>query len=399
VNPPLATGGTLRLRRPNTLSRLALSCALLVVACGGEAPTGPAPLPTPSSGPAVRAPVNISLLAQMPLADLVSRVINPPAVPASGNLSAAGNWGYTAPGGRRFVLTGTSYGLSIVEVTDPARPRDVGLIAGPVSPWREVKTYGEYAYVVTEARHGLDIVDLSDADRPRLVRTWNETFSSAHTLWIDEARGLLYANGTRDATGISQGMRVLDLNRNPENPTDVGGFGEFYIHDSYGAGNRMYASAINGGFLAILDVSNPANVRELSRFFTGGRFTHNAWPTRDGRYLFTTDERPGRPVETWDLLNPLEPRKVSEYIGAAGTMPHNVMVDGDRLLIAHYTEGVHLLDVRNPERPGLMGSYDTHPGAAVDFSGAWGAYIFPGSDLIVVSDIQGGLFVLRSAQR
>jgi hypothetical protein len=99
------------------------------------------------------------------------------------------------------------------------------------------------------------------------------------------------------------------------------------------------------------------------------------------------------------LLNPLEPRKVSEYIAREGTMPHNVMVDGDRLLVAHYTEGVHMLDVRNPERPALMGSYDTRPGAGPEFSGAWGAYIFPGSDLIVVSDMEGGLFVLRTAQR
>jgi choice-of-anchor B domain-containing protein len=218
-------------------------------------------------------------------------------------------------------------------------------------------------------------------------------------LWVDEARGLLFANGTRDATGSSRGMRVLDLGRNPEDPTDVGSFTEFYIHDSYSAGNRLYASAINGGFLSILDVSNPANVRELSRFFTGGRFTHNAWPARDGRYLFTTDERPGRPVEVWDLLDPLEPRKVSEYIATAGAMPHNVTVDGDRLLVAHYTEGVHVLDVRNPERPALMGSYDTHPGAAAEFSGAWGAYVFPASDLVAVSDVQGGLFVLRTAQR
>ena len=27
-------------------------------------------------------------------------------------------------------------------------------------------------------------------------------------------------------------------------------------------------------------------------------------------------------------------------------------------------------------------------------NGAWGAYIFPGSDLIVVSDIEGGLYVV-----
>ena len=383
------------MRSPGRLLPAILS---LSVGCGGDAPSGPAPLPTPSSGPALTPPLNMVRLAHLTLADLVSRPLVPLATPQTGELSAAGNWGYTSPNGRRFALTGTSYGLSIVEVTDPAAPRNIGHIPGSTSGWREVRTFGEYAYVTTEARHGLDIVDLSDPDRPRLANTWTRTFLSAHSLWIDEERGLLFANGTRDATA-SQGMRVLDLNRNPEDPTDLGGWTALYVHDSYTRGNRLYAAAINEGFLAILDASNPRNLRELSRFFTGGRFTHNAWLSRDGRYLFTTDERPGRPLETWDLIDPLQPRKVSEYIAQPGTIPHNVLVDGDRLLVSHYTEGVHLLDVRNPERPGVMGHYDTSASTPPNFDGAWGAYIFPDSDLILVSDIEGGLFVIRTLQR
>jgi hypothetical protein len=42
-----------------------------------------------------------------------------------------------------------------------------------------------------------------------------------------------------------------------------------------------------------------------------------------------------------------------------------------------------------------MGFYDTYTGASGGFSGAWGAYIFPGTNLIVVDDIQGGLFVVE----
>ena len=71
------------------------------------------------------------------------------------------------------------------------------------------------------------------------------------------------------------------------------------------------------------------------------------------------------------------------------------MVDGDRLLVSHYTEGVHMLDVADPTRPRLLGFYDTYPGSATGFNGAWGAYIFPASNLIVVSDINGGLYVVE----
>jgi choice-of-anchor B domain-containing protein len=310
-------------------------------------------------------------------------------VDSTHGVSAAGNWGYTTTDGRRFALTGTSEGLSIVDVTDPSAARVVALIPGEHSLWREVRTYRHWAYVTTEAKTGLDIVDLADPDHPVKVRTWSETFTSAHSLWIDEERGLLYANGS------SNGMRVLDLEPDPENPRDVGGFDGFYVHDSYSRGDMLFAAAFNDGFLGILDVRDPEAIVEVDRFFTGGRSTHNAWLTDDGRYLFTTDERPARPIEGWDLQGGPPVRKVSEYIARPGGLPHNVLIDGHRLVLSHYTDGVRLLDIRDPERPVEIGFYDTFEGPDENFEGAWGAYIFPASNLILVSDISGGLFVVQ----
>ena len=118
-------------------------------------------------------------------------------------------------------------------------------------------------------------------------------------------------------------------------------------------------------------MTRPDAISEIGRFNTGGAFTHNAWLTRDGRYVFTTDERAGSPLEGWDLV-PSPPVKVSQYIAAPGTIPHNVIVDGDRLVLSHYTEGVRMLDVRDPTQPREMGYYDTYPGASTGFNGAWG---------------------------
>jgi len=366
---------------------LLLSALALLGGCGSDSGTTPMPSPTPSA--AQGSSRNMTLMSRMTLAEMSQG--------GATATNAAGNWGYTAPGGRRFALTGLSTGTSIVEVTNPAAPRRVAFIEGPASQWREIKTYRTFVYVTTEARgYGLDIIDMSDPDRPRKVQTWNRTFGNAHSLWIDEDRGLLFANGT------SFGLRVLDLEPDPGDPREAGSFQPFYVHDSYSRGNVLYAAAINGGFLAMLDISNPGNVREVSRFNTGGQFTHNAWLSRDGRYVFTTDERLNRPVEVWDISDPLRPRKVAEYIGATNSIPHNVLVDGDDLLVAHYTEGVHLLDVRTPERPVVLGFFDTFtdpPCASFPFCGVWGAYIFPGSDIILASDMQGGLFVIRADAR
>lgn len=348
-------------------------------ACGGE-DSGPATNVTSTPAPNANAATNMVRLAHLDGAALAG---------GAAAVRGSGNWGYTSPDGRRYALTGTSQGTSIVNVSNPRAPRVVGFIAGADSPWREIRTYGEYAYVTTEAKTGLDIIDLTDPERPEKVRTWNRSFTSAHSLWIDTDRGLLFANGT------SFGMRVLDLRGDPRDPTEVGGFTGFYVHDSFSRGTALYAAAINDGFLAVLDASRPDRITEVTRFLTGGRFTHNAWTTDDGRYLFTTDERRTRPVEVWDLADVRSPRKVAEFIGRPGGIPHNVLVDGDRLLISHYDDGVYLLDIRNPERPAVLGSYDTYPESATGSVGCWGAYIFPGSNLILASDITGGLFVLE----
>lgn len=369
---------------------LVAACALGAWGCGGADPSAPS-----ATGDAP-AQLNMRLEAHLDLGTLAAaaRVEHDEPLVITGEVSGSGNWGYTSPDGRRFALTGTSAGLSIVEVTDPPRSRPVALVSGASSGWREVKTYKHYAYVTTEAKTGLDIVDLADVDHPRKVRTWNETFKSAHTLWVDDKRDLLFVNGTGLDNDNRNGLRVLSLKPDPENPREVGSFNDFYVHDSFARGNVLYASAIYDGFEALLDVSDPARIRETTRFFTGGRFTHSSAMTRDGRYIFTTDERAGRPLEGWNISDPISPAKVSQFIARPGTIPHNVMVDGDRLLVSHYTEGVYLLSIRDPEHPQVLGSYDTLETLATGFQGAWGAYIFPGTNTIVVSDINGGLFVV-----
>jgi choice-of-anchor B domain-containing protein len=344
-----------------------------VVSCGNEGSTAPS---AAAEAPGVAR--NMTLLAHL----------DGPALSGGTAVQGSGCWGYTTPDGRRFALVGTSGGLSIVEVTQPTAARRMAFIPGDPSTWREVKTYREYLYVTTEAKTGLDIVDMSDPDHPTKVQTWSRTFTSAHTLWIDGARGLLFANGT------SNGMRVLDLEPDPSDPVEVGSFTDFYVHDAHTRGNTLFASAIFDGFLALLDVKRPHAIREITRFFTGGRFTHNSWLTGDGRYLFTTDERRGRPVEGWDILDPFTPSKVSEYIARPDSLPHNVMIDGTRMVVSHYDDGVRLVDVSDPERPQERGFYDTYQGVLTGTFGAWGAYIFPSSNLIVVSDITGGLFVV-----
>ena len=55
-------------------------------------------------------------------------------------------------------ILGTSQGTAFVEVTDPGAARIVAVIPGPVSLWRDIRTYQHWAYAVSEAGGGVSAV-------------------------------------------------------------------------------------------------------------------------------------------------------------------------------------------------------------------------------------------------
>jgi hypothetical protein len=58
--------------------------------------------------------------------------------------------GYVDSLNNEYALVGNYDGLSIVNVTNPASPFIAFDVPGTPSEWREVKTWGKYAYVTTE---------------------------------------------------------------------------------------------------------------------------------------------------------------------------------------------------------------------------------------------------------
>jgi len=62
----------------------------------------------------------------------------------------------SGPVGTASVL-GTETGTSIVNVTNPAAPYEVGFIPGLASIWREMKQYRSWIYVSTEAIGGVAV--------------------------------------------------------------------------------------------------------------------------------------------------------------------------------------------------------------------------------------------------
>ncbi|HEX9828906.1 MAG TPA: choice-of-anchor B family protein [Bacteroidota bacterium] len=310
-------------------------------------------------------------------------------------------WGYTAPNGREYALIGAYHGTAIVDITEAPTLAEVAFIPGPDNFWREMKTYGEYAYIVTESDgFGLQIVDLRNLpDSASAVKTyaWQDTVNGTpRTIWrahtVSVENNYLYLNG-----GNFSGIRILDLT-DPENPVKAGVYVGPYIHDSYIRNDTIYASAINnGGGVDIIDARDKTNPQRIKLIQYVGSGTHNAWTTEDGKYLLTTDEigTTDKSLKIWDIRDLQNPVMISEVLSPTAIV-HNVFVKGNLAYVAWYNDGIKVIDISDPANPQIVGFYDTYlPAQSGLYDGAWGAYPYYPSGKVIVSDRQTGLYVLQ----
>jgi choice-of-anchor B domain-containing protein len=318
------------------------------------------------------------------------------------NDSLANIGGYVDTTGKEYALVGTTSGLDIVDVTNPSNPVSRFSVPGPHSEWREVKTYRKFAYVTTEGGGGLTIVDLTNL--PANINYHHYTGDGAianqldaiHALHCDTAKGFLYLYGSDVANG---GSVFLDLT-DPWNPTYAGNF-EYtpapYVHDGFVLNDTMYECHIYGGFFTIVDVTDKSNPVLIATQETPTAFTHNSWLSDDHKTLFTTDENSGSYLTAFDISDPANIEEISRFQTApgSGAIVHNTHILNDYAITSWYKEGVVITDVSRPWNPIEVGHYDTWPqGSGAGFEGCWGVYPFLPSGNIVASDIVNGLYVL-----
>lgn len=307
--------------------------------------------------------------------------------------------GWADDDGNEYAIVGVLNGVSIVNV-DETPIRQVSFIPGAFSGWRDINTYSHYAYVVSEANIGLLIIDLQYL--PDSVKTYvwegelpeEGKFRKAHTIWVDDD-GLAYFNGSNANDG---GVVIMDVATDPLNPTFLGYGPPIYAHDVYSRDSILYSAEIYRGAISIYDIHDPANVIPISSTQTPNEFTHNAWLSDDSRYLYTTDERTGSFVTSYDISDPENPIEVDRFRQATtggSTIPHNVYVWNDWIVVAYYSNGTLILDGAHPDNLIEVGNFDSFLGPDGDFEGVWGSYPFLPSGKILSSDRENGLFVFQ----
>ncbi len=328
-------------------------------------------------------------------------------------------WGYVDSLGNEYAIIGHNSGTSIVNITNPSSPVEVGMIPGPTSGgivWREIKTYNKYAYVVSEHTSpsnlsGLQIIDLSYLpDSVRYVKRYlwpgvDETNARAHTVTVDGQGYIFIQGGTATLGGTNQGgIRILSI-ADLENPTPVSVFDPRYVHDVFIQDTILFAHNIFDfpGHIDIVSISDRANPQLiLSHIYQDG-FSHDSWTTEDKNYLVSSDEMEGLSIKIWDIsvLWDSDPNNneditlVGEYISDPAYIAHEPRVKGNYVYVSYYVEGVRIVDISDPTDPVEVGYYDTYPQQGSGFNGDWGVWPFFPSGNFVVSDIQTGLYIFK----
>lgn len=308
-------------------------------------------------------------------------------------------WGYQAPDGREYAILGCPGGTSFIDVTDSANIHEVDFLTGLNSAWREMKTYSHYAYIVSEATDSrLQIVDLQYLpDSVSLVKTWGYTgYTKTHS--ISQSGHYLYLNGgNSNSVG---GITILDV-IDPVNPVKLGQWTSLYVHDCRVVNDTIYAANISDGKVSIINSTNKSALSTVVTFDNlPNSGPHNTALSTDRKRLYVTDEIGSAPyvLKLWNIENKSNPTYISSWqpAGITTSIVHNIESYGDYAVIAHYTAGIRIVDISDPNAITEVAWYDTYPSNnGTTYNGCWGVYMFP-SGKIIASDRQTGLYVIKT---
>lgn len=315
-----------------------------------------------------------------------------------GEWNGGGTWG---PGvttnvrvdGDVAYLSRLQDGIRIVSIADPAAPVDLGRAVAPddyVNDLKLLKTGGR-TYVVTASTTGR-VFDVTDPAAPTLAA---EIPVDAHTVFVEGTR-VYYASG------YDGSIPVWDLST-PTAPVELGAWNDpaAGYHDLYVAGGVVYASDAGGGGLAIVDLTDPARPALVGKEARDEyRYWHSPWVTEVGgrRIAVHGDEGFDGTVRLVDV-DPESPTFLDD-LGGWSLRPevsvHNVMAFGERAYIAHYRDGVRVLDLATspPTMVGYFNTWIEGTGTASSWEGAFGIDVDLARRRIYVADALRGVMIL-----
>lgn len=331
------------------------------------------------------------------------------------------SWGWKDPStGKEYALMGLNNGTAFVDISSPSAPIYLGKLptATVASNWRDIKTYNNYAFIVSEASdHGLQVFDLTklrETTSSPITYSADATlteFGSAHNIVINEDSGYAYVVGADNFEG---GPLFINI-QEPLNPVLEGGYSAGdYSHDAqvvtYTGPDTDYTGAeifigSNENEAVIVDITNKKEPRSIATIsYADVGYTHQGWFTADMRFFILGDELDELNIGTasrtviFDFEDLDNPQNHFNYLGPTFAIDHNGYVRDNFFYLANYTAGLRIVDITGIATKTIneVAFFDTFTESDDPlFNGVWNVYPFLPSGNIIVSDISGGLFVVR----
>jgi hypothetical protein len=313
--------------------------------------------------------------------------------------------------GRRAYVSYWDAGVIVLDIAEPANPRVVGHLT--YESWEPGTTHS-----VAEAKDG-GVLLIADEETvfstPPGLTLQVQTNGGPITLRGCAADGAapLDAAGVIEAELVSAG-RACAAGSLPE----VRGRVALVEEGTCGLADKAAALATAGArAMLIAQIGGPQ-----SDPLVGARLPVVGISAEDGARLNAAltggvlpvtlpVERPWGGLRLWDISEPSRPRQVAVYQtpnSLAFPAPndgyftlHNSEVVDDLAVLAWWTDGVRVLDISDPASPREVAAYVppavTNPQRAVfpDQTLIWGVSVL--GDLVLASDVNAGLYVLRLA--
>jgi hypothetical protein len=302
------------------------------------------------------------------------------------------------------VLAGRAYvarigELRIVDVADPAAPRDLGVFTAENDSrhdFNDVKVFiadgRTYAVLAADLTA---IVDVTDPASPVQVASL-DTYSHTVFLRSEAGRTLAYLGtfGTSVPIYDLADPAAPALVEDVELPSTAG------VHDLFATADRLYVNARTDGFIVMHDDGDDWTMEgQLPTSYShaswvgqiGGRTIAIHGDEGLGARLQVVDVTPGSP-SFMTALSSYQPRP------EASVSVHNMELVGSRAFVAHYQDGVRVLDLSDPTAPALVAyhhTFDLATSSPDKFEGAIGIDVDPATGLIYVADTARGLLIFR----
>ena len=236
-------------------------------------------------------------------------------------------------------ITDGSYGMRVVDISDPSNPTEVGHLPANDNSYA-IAVSGSYAYV-TDLNTGLKIVDISTPSSPNLlstVTTWNRAWEVAiyKPTPSSQTTYALLSDG-------SGGLRVIDVS-DPNSPVEKGRLSSRnYTYAASVSGTTAYVADGSGG-LVVVDISDPDNPRELGRA-SSNNYSYDV--AVQGNYVYVADGNYG--LRIFDVSDPANPSEVSHFSVANRALW--VSIQGDRVFLSDASYGLRIINVSDPTNP------------------------------------------------